>query len=103
MKNAKFFKNNQYYCKIHAKKKNYKIPTTDLKQTSIKKKKIIDLKKLANRLQIKYHKKIKKKEIFELIQQHLQKHYFSFKPLLKISLCRESDMKTTFLSEFIKL
>ena len=77
-KNAKFFKNNQYYCKIHAKNKNYKIPTTDLKQTSIKKKKIIDLKKLANRLQIKYHKKIKKKEIFELIQQHLQKHYFSF-------------------------
>ena len=38
-KNAKFFKNNQYYCKIHAKNKNFKIPTNDLKQTSISKKK----------------------------------------------------------------
>ena len=48
-KNAKFFKNNQYYCKIHAKNKNFKIPTNDLKLTTIKKKKFIELKKTCDK------------------------------------------------------
>ena len=64
--------------KYMPKKKIIKFLLPILNKLLLKKKKIIDLKKLANRLLIKYHKKIKKKEIFELIQQHLQKHYFSF-------------------------
>ena len=77
-KNAKFFKNNNFYCKIHAKNKDFKIPTNDLKLTAIKKKKIIELKKTCDKLSIQYQKKIKKKEILELIQKHLHLHYYSF-------------------------
>ena len=36
-KNAKFFKNDKYYCKIHAKKKEYKIPPQELNPNKFKK------------------------------------------------------------------
>ena len=74
-KNAKFTKNNKYYCKIHAKDKKYKIPPQELKMKKIKKLKIASLKKLADKYSIKYEKE-KKVEIQELFEIKLEKDYF---------------------------
>ena len=39
-KTARFFKNDKYYCKIHAKKQSFKIPTAELDINKLQKKKI---------------------------------------------------------------
>ena len=46
-KSAKFFKNDKYYCKIHAKKKEYKIPPQELNPIKYKKIKVVKLKELV--------------------------------------------------------
>ena len=53
-KNAKFFKKDKYYCKIHAKNKNYNIPSNDLKPGAIKKLTVSQLKKKCKEFGIKH-------------------------------------------------
>tara|TARA_B100000902_G_scaffold360600_1_gene377425 strand:+ start:191 stop:1027 length:837 start_codon:yes stop_codon:yes gene_type:complete len=75
-KNAKFFKNDKYYCKIHAKKKEYKIPSQELNPIKFKKLKVIKLKELAKKYEIEFDKKIKKDGLIEKISCFVDEYYF---------------------------
>tara|TARA_B100000900_G_scaffold126708_2_gene107035 strand:+ start:23885 stop:24718 length:834 start_codon:yes stop_codon:yes gene_type:complete len=76
-KKAKFTKNNKYYCKIHAKNKDFKIPPPELNVKKIKKLKIIKLKELAKKYDIEFEKKIKKDDLQKIILNKLDIEYFN--------------------------
>jgi len=63
-KNAKYHRNSKYFCKIHAKKQEFKIPTNELKHVYIKKAKMDVLKQICQKYDIiqDTKKKIKKVE-----------------------------------------
>ncbi|MAS50977.1 MAG: hypothetical protein CL712_03515 [Chloroflexi bacterium] len=75
-KNAKFFKNDKYYCKIHAKKKEYKIPPQELNPNKFKKFKVSKLKEMGKSYEIEFEKKIKKDELIEKIEKYVDENYF---------------------------
>ena len=75
-KNAKFFKNDKYYCKIHAKKKEYKVPPQELNPNKFKKLKVIKLKELVKKYEIEFEKKIKKDELIEKLETFVDENYF---------------------------
>jgi hypothetical protein len=75
-KKAKFTKNNKYYCKIHAKNKDFKIPPPELNLKKIKKLKIIKLKELAKKYDIEFQKKIKKDDLQKIIYDKIEIEYF---------------------------
>jgi hypothetical protein len=79
-KAAKYYKDNEYYCKTHAKNHQYHIPTNNLKIKKIKKLKLNELKSLTKTLEIPLpnKKKIIKREYIETITEHLEKYYFNF-------------------------
>ena len=53
-KNAKFFKNDKFYCKIHAKNKKYKIPPQELNPIKFKKLKVKNINEWAKKYQIEF-------------------------------------------------
>ena len=63
------------YCKIHAKKSLYKIPTLDTNINKIKKLKINDLFAKATELDISFNKPIIKDKLFGLISSHISETY----------------------------
>lgn len=75
-KKAKYTKNNKYYCKIHAKNKNFKIPPSELSIKKINKLKIKPLKDIANKYEFTFEKKDKKDMIRQKIINCLEKDYF---------------------------
>jgi len=77
-KKAKFCKNKEYYCKIHAKDKNYKIPPPELSIKKIKKLKFADLKVLANKYDFNYEKKCRKTNLVNIICSHIELGYFDY-------------------------
>lgn len=87
-KNPKYYKNSQYFCKIHAKSQSYKIPANELKAAHIKKLKLIELKELYTRYNISnggLTKKLKKTEYQDLILQHVNQYYLDFVLIIKTS------------------
>ena len=90
-KNASFFKGNNYYCKMHAKKTSLKIPPNDFKEKILKRKKISDLKNLCLSLQIPFNKNIKKTDCLTLLKTHIEKNYYNF---IEISKSRDIDLTT---------
>ena len=76
-KDSKYFKNGNYYCKIHAKKENLLIPTSDLKLKNIKKKKLHELKSIAIKRGYNMPKNSKKPEYIERIEKDLSNNYFN--------------------------
>ena len=77
IKKASFFKDNKYYCKIHAKNKDYKIPCDKFKLNKLKKCKIIELKQLAYDYNIKLNINSKKQECFDSIMKDISNNYFN--------------------------
>ena len=75
-KNAKFFKNDKYYCKIHAKKKEYKVPPQELNPNKFKKIKVVKLRELAKKYDIEFDKKCKKDDLIEKIGTYVDENYF---------------------------
>ena len=75
-KKAKFTKNNKYYCKIHAKNKDFKIPPPELNLKKIKKLKILKLKELSKKYDIEVEKKIKKDELQKIMYKKVETEYF---------------------------
>ena len=47
-KPAKYYKDAEYFCKLHAKKQKYAVPPSDMKISNIKKMKVIALKALCS-------------------------------------------------------
>ena len=77
-KTAKYHKESKYYCKLHAKKQNFKIPTNDLNMKKLKKKKIRDIKNIANKYDLSFNKKDKKDELINNIILDLSNNYLNF-------------------------
>lgn len=69
---CKYYKNDEYYCKIHAKNKQYGIPTEDMLCYS--KFKLVDLKK---KFDLQFRKKSTKKECLQIIKKHIGDYYFN--------------------------
>ena len=78
-KNAKYYKNDCYYCKTHAKKKKYLIPDNNCNKYNLKKKKLVDLRLLIQQFKLepkKKGKKITKTELQECILEYFDIKYF---------------------------
>jgi hypothetical protein len=86
-KKAKFLKNEKFYCKIHAKNKNYKIPPQELNPIKFKKLKVKEVKELAKKYEIEFEKKIKKDDLILKITNYVNAHYFDY-----ISTKKTKDM-----------
>ena len=84
-KNSRYHKNSQYFCKIHSKKQNYKIPTNELKTSYIKKVKLDVLKQLCEKYDISNNsiQKLKKSEYQDIILKEVDKFYLNFVPTIK--------------------
>jgi hypothetical protein len=67
-----FFKNNTYYCKIHAKKTDYSIPLCNIK--TLHKLSLTKLIALANEYKLVFDKSIKKPMLIVLLETHLNEH-----------------------------
>lgn len=75
-KPAKFKKENKCFCLKHSKKQQYQIPTSQVKPVFINKQKIDNLYEIAHKHGIKYEAKIKKNDLINLINEHIDKNYF---------------------------
>jgi len=84
-KNAQYFKDNMYYCKKHANKTNYIIPSGDISMTKIKKKKIKELYEYCDKHKIDIPPKSTKDIILSLIDKHINDLYFSIIQPIKAS------------------
>ena len=65
-KQPAFFKNNNYYCKVHAKKTEYSIPLCNIK--TLHKQSVANLSLLLEQYQIKIEKPINKASLIKLIE-----------------------------------
>jgi hypothetical protein len=75
-KEAKYIKNDKTYCKSHAKKVDYQIPTSNDDIDKIKKMKLIDLYNYADEHMVEYKKPITKIKLIELITIYINENYF---------------------------
>ena len=79
---AKFFKDDNCYCKKHANKKELKIPPTTHDIYKIKKLKIKDLIAFADDNEIEYTKPHTKDNIMKNVEEYINNNYFSpIKPI----------------------
>ena len=72
---ARFHKKGKYYCKIHAKTQEYKIPTAELKKSNIKKVRLRILKRICDTYDISHNKKITKAGYQQAILEDLSNNY----------------------------
>ena len=76
-KNATFFKNDENYCKIHAKKCKYNIPneyTKEFKTTT----KVDILKDFANKYNIEYNENINKKDLIQKVNDFYKNNWLEY-------------------------
>jgi len=78
---TKFYKDDKYYCQLHAKKQKFPIPSAEMKLTKIKKMKICDLKRLAKKLEHELPKKSKKQDYIDHFINDLSNNYLT--PILQ--------------------
>jgi len=95
-KQAKYHKNNQYYCKQHGKKTEFKIPTSTSGISYLKKLKKIKINELfieADKHGLNYKKPIKKDDLLKLFEKHYNEDY-----LETIQKIRAEDMSLPTIS-----
>jgi len=97
-KPTKFFKEDKCYCLKHSKKQNFLIPTSDLNINYIKKQKIQDLYKIANKYKINYEKSTKKIELIEMLTDYINKVCFEH-----VSTVNASKIDLVTIGENIKM
>ena len=73
-KEAKFHKNNIFYCKNHTKKTEYSLPTCNIK--TLHKQSVANLSLLLEQYQIKIEKPINKASLIKLIEEYLNSTCF---------------------------
>lgn len=71
---ARYRKNEEYYCKLHAKNRQYKIPPREFRR--IRKCTVRELKVLGNELCDDLPKKINKADLVGLLEKHIASAYF---------------------------
>ena len=80
-KPAKYYKNNKFFCKLHAKKEPLGIPPSNMNLSKIKKMKIKELKDLVKNKNYKLPKKRKKVVYIDAIIHDLSNNYLN--PIIK--------------------
>lgn len=75
-KPSKFKKDDKCYCLKHSKKQSFQIPKQEQKMSFINKQKLQKLYEIADNHNIKYDPKIKKTNLIELINTHINNNYF---------------------------
>ena len=90
-KPVKFYKNNEYYCKVHAKKHNtFYIPPDDISNINkIKNEKLSNLYELCSTHDISYNTPITKNELLIKIQEHIHNKYFN---IYETENCNDIDL-----------
>jgi hypothetical protein len=109
-KNAKFEKNKKFYCKIHAKNYQFKIPNNEQHISKIKKYKFSDLKSLANKYDISHNKKNKSICLNQILTD-LSNNYFNFiektkatdKNLVEYGIIMKKKFNETLLNDTIDI
>jgi len=86
-KKAKYFKKGKYYCKTHAKNKKYQIPDSKCNKYNIKKKNVIDLRKLVKNFKIETKKKPLKKDLLNILTDYFDSKFFDI-----VSKTKTKDM-----------
>ena len=76
-KKACYYKNNQYFCKTHAKQSEYIIPTSELNSTRLNKYKINELYQICEKFDIHYEKPISKKKLLETVNAQLSEKFLN--------------------------
>ena len=108
---AKFFKNDCFYCKKHANKQELRIPPNTHDIFKIKKLKIKELIEFADTNEIEYQKPHTKENILKHINDHLEINYFTpIKPiktddidLITLGQNLKSVFDSIFAGDFIDL
>ena len=75
-KTPSYFKNEKYFCKTHAKKEKFLIPTSTFNKTKINKIKVKKLKEICLEKKYNIPKKAKKQDYLDLIFKDLDDNYF---------------------------
>lgn len=99
-KNARYFFNDKYYCKIHAKKTDHIIPTTELYPSRLNKYKLIELYSIADKYNIKYEKPILKSLLLEKINLFLKDNFFQIVQTQKADKMNLVDLGKNMMSHF---
>ena len=101
-KSAKYFKNQKYYCKVHAKNKELKIPPDDFK--NIDKLRINKLKHYFNLFKLTpTHKKMKKNQYLEILKPFFDKNFFNFVIIPKASELKMPQLGIEMKKQFDKI
>ena len=79
-KTGRLHKNGKYFCKIHAKRANYKIPTNNLTPKLLVRQRVKGLKTICENMSIPLPKKVRKADCLELIHKELSANYLEFVP-----------------------
>ena len=77
-KESKYYKNDNYYCKLHAKKTEFLIPTPNLKANNLKKMKMHELKTISLNRKYEMIKNSKKQDYINKIAEDLSNNYLNF-------------------------
>lgn len=72
---AVLFKENCYYCKKHSNHEKYKLPIKKININNLSKKKLDELKKIADGYSLEYDKKIKKVDLLNKIELDISNNY----------------------------
>jgi hypothetical protein len=102
-KPAKFKKNDKCFCLKHSKKQNFSIPTSEQKPNFINKQKIQKLFEIADSHGIKYENKVKKADLLNLINEHIDNNYFKAIETINASDVNLFEIGTNIKHHFDKL
>ena len=76
-KDSKYFKNDCYYCKLHAKKQHFLIPTSNLKIKNLNKMKLHELKSISLERKYTIERNSKKQDYINKVLIDLSNNYFN--------------------------
>jgi hypothetical protein len=89
---SKYCKNGEYYCKTHAKNKEFKIPTAELNRKKLSKKKFILIKTICEKYNIDTKNYKYKKDYLKCIEEELNNSFFD--------LVEKTDTRNIKLTEY---
>lgn len=100
-KPAKFYKDNNFFCKIHTRNTEYKIPKINTK--TLPKQNFKNIMNIANENNIPYDKSISKIELIKLIEDHLHNTCFNVIEILNANDINLIDLGINLKKEFNQL
>ena len=99
-KNARYTKDGINYCKTHAKKTEYIIPTTELYCSRLNKCKISELHEICEKYNIHYDKSINKTKLLETINAELKSKFFDIIETKKADKINLIDLGKNMMNHF---